>query len=242
MSIKGGQMPADDAMKPFYVLGVNIALQVGSELKTMLSKEELDLCIKGFTDSMTGAAGDEKGKKILVPSIHPSIYPFMLFTSTFNPRKYLELLRTYGPGLNEVLQSRAGAALAGIKSEGDEFISSYLLKNPDAVKTASGMVFHNTGLATDGPKPELTSKVTVHYHGTLTDGTVFDSSKDRGEPITFPLNGVIKGWQEGVGMMSKGGKATLVIPSDLGYGDGGSPPVIPPGATLVFDVELIEVA
>lgn len=213
MSIKGGQLPADDAMKPFYVLGVNIALQVGGELKTMLSKEELDLCIKGFTDSMTGTAGDEK-----------------------------ELLRTYGPGLNEVLQSRAGAALAGIKAEGDEFINSYLLKNPKAIKTPSGMVYHDTGLATDGPKPDLTSKVTVHYHGTLTDGTVFDSSKDRGEPITFPLNGVIKGWQEGVGMMSKGGKATLVIPSDLAYGDGGSPPVIPPGATLVFDVELLEVA
>ncbi len=64
MSIKGGQLPSDDAMKPFYVLGVNIALQVGSELKTMLSKEELDLCIKGFTDSMTGAAGDEKGEEM----------------------------------------------------------------------------------------------------------------------------------------------------------------------------------
>ena len=156
--------------------------------------------------------------------------------------KRLELLRTYGPGLNEVLQSRAGAALAGIKAEGDEFLNSYLLKNPKAIKTPSGMVYHDTGLATDGHKPDLTSKVTVHYHGTLTDGTVFDSSKDRGEPITFPLNGVIKGWQEGVGMMSKGGKATLVIPSDLAYGDGGSPPVIPPGATLVFDVELLEVA
>ena len=104
------------------------------------------------------------------------------------------------------------------------------------------MVFHETGIVTPGPKPGPTSKVTVHYHGTLTDGTVFDSSKQRGEPITFPLNGVIKGWQEGVSMLSKGGKATLVIPSDLAYGDQGSPPVIPPGATLVFDVELIEVA
>ena len=70
MSIKGGQLPADDAMKPFYVLGVNIALQVGGELKTMLSKEELDLCIKGFTDSMTGTAGDEKGEEILLCDIH----------------------------------------------------------------------------------------------------------------------------------------------------------------------------
>jgi FKBP-type peptidyl-prolyl cis-trans isomerase FkpA len=81
----------------------------------------------------------------------------------------------------------------------------------------------------------------VHYHGTLCDGTVFDSSKDRGEPIKFPLSNVIKGWQEGVSMMKEGGKATLVVPPSIGYGDNGSPPVIPPAATLVFEVELIEV-
>jgi FKBP-type peptidyl-prolyl cis-trans isomerase FkpA/FKBP-type peptidyl-prolyl cis-trans isomerase FklB len=87
----------------------------------------------------------------------------------------------------------------------------------------------------------LESTVLVHYHGTLTDGTVFDSSIARGEPIKFPLRNVIKGWQEGVSLMKAGGKATLVCPSAIAYGDAGSPPVIPPGATLVFDVELIEV-
>lgn len=81
----------------------------------------------------------------------------------------------------------------------------------------------------------------MHYHGTLSDGTVFDSSVERGEPLKFPLSNVIAGWQEGVAMMKAGGKATLVVPSDLAYGDSGSPPVIPPGATLRFDVELIEV-
>ena len=81
----------------------------------------------------------------------------------------------------------------------------------------------------------------VHYHGMLTDGTVFDSSVERGEPIKFPLKNVIQGWQEGVAMMKVGGKATLVVPSDIAYGNNGSPPVIMPGATLIFEVELIDV-
>jgi FKBP-type peptidyl-prolyl cis-trans isomerase len=92
-----------------------------------------------------------------------------------------------------------------------------------------------------GASPTLTSTVEVHYHGTLTDGTVFDSSVDRGQTISLPLNGVIKGWQEGVAMMKEGGKATLVVPSDLAYGDQGSGEVIPPGATLKFEVELFKV-
>lgn len=90
-------------------------------------------------------------------------------------------------------------------------------------------------------QPTAESNVLVHYHGTLPDGTVFDSSVDRGEPIKFPLNGVIAGWTEGVGMMKVGGKATLICHSGLAYGDNGSPPVIAPGATLKFDVELLEI-
>ena len=81
----------------------------------------------------------------------------------------------------------------------------------------------------------------VHYHGTTVDGKVFDSSVDRGEPIRFPLKNVIRGWQEGVSMMKVGGKATLICPAEIAYGAAGSPPVIQPGATLVFEVELLEV-
>jgi FKBP-type peptidyl-prolyl cis-trans isomerase len=89
-----------------------------------------------------------------------------------------------------------------------------------------------------GNKPSLTDKVKVHYHGTLIDGKVFDSSVDRGEPIAFPLNGVIQGWQEGVQLMQVGAKYRFFIPHELGYG---SRPAgqIPPYSTLIFDVELL---
>jgi FKBP-type peptidyl-prolyl cis-trans isomerase FkpA/FKBP-type peptidyl-prolyl cis-trans isomerase FklB len=83
--------------------------------------------------------------------------------------------------------------------------------------------------------------VKVHYHGTLTDGTVFDSSVQRKEPATFPLNGVIPCWTEGVQLMKAGGKSRLVCPASLAYGDRGAPPRIRPGATLVFEVELLEI-
>ena len=92
-----------------------------------------------------------------------------------------------------------------------------------------------------GAQPSVDSTVEVHYHGTLIDGTVFDSSVDRGQTIKFPLGSVIKGWTEGLQLMKEGGKATLVIPSDLAYGDAGSGEVIPPGATLKFEVELFKV-
>jgi FKBP-type peptidyl-prolyl cis-trans isomerase len=83
------------------------------------------------------------------------------------------------------------------KSAGADYAASFLLRSPSAVQTASGLIF-NEMLAGVGERPSETATVEVHYHGTLTDGTVFDSSKDRGETIKFPLNGVIKGWQEGV--------------------------------------------
>ncbi len=109
----------------------------------------------------------------------------------------------------------------------------------EPVQTASGLVYYDL-VAGQGDSPAgKSSTVRVHYTGWLTDGTKFDSSVDRGQPISFRLDQVISGWTEGVGSMKVGGKRKLVIPYQLGYGAGGMPPVIPPKATLVFDVELL---
>ncbi|WP_198000756.1 FKBP-type peptidyl-prolyl cis-trans isomerase [Gimesia fumaroli] len=93
----------------------------------------------------------------------------------------------------------------------------------------------------DGSKPGPQDEVTVHYRGTLEDGTEFDSSYKRGQTISFPLGGVIPGWTEGLQLIGEGGEIELIIPSELGYGAAGSPPVIPPNATLHFRVELFKV-
>ncbi|NLB02111.1 MAG: FKBP-type peptidyl-prolyl cis-trans isomerase [Bacteroidales bacterium] len=108
------------------------------------------------------------------------------------------------------------------------------------VTTESGLQYEVL-LAADGPKPKETDRVSVHYHGTLIDGTVFDSSVDRGEPAQFALNGVIPGWTEGIQLMSVGSKYKFYLPAELAYGDNGAGDVIQPGAMLIFEVELLEI-
>lgn len=212
LSLRAGSLPESEDLKPFYALGINVAKQVGGELKGILTKEEISAMLAGFNDSMNSVAEDE-----------------------------MTLLQKYGPLLNELLQARAQDAVGNEKKKGEDYIAAFLLNNLNAIKTPTGLVMLET-LAGTGEMATAASTVLVHYHGTLSDGTVFDSSVNRGEPIRFPLANVIKGWQEGVSMMKVGGKATLVVPADLAYGDSGSPPVIPPGATLQFEVELLEVA
>jgi len=138
-----------------------------------------------------------------------------------------------------LMQARTSARAAEAKKAGEAYAAKVAAES-GAEKTDSGLVYKELTAGT-GDSPAATDRVKVHYRGTLTDGTEFDSSYKRDAPATFPLNGVIKCWTEGVAKMKVGGKAQLVCPSDIAYGDAGRPPTIPPGATLVFEVELLEI-
>ena len=145
-------------------------------------------------------------------------------------------LQEFGPKINPMLQERMKGVQAQAEAEGKAFREK-AAQEEGAVQTASGLIFKELRAGT-GVSPKATDRVKVHYHGSLIDGTVFDSSVERGEPITFALGEVVKGWTEGLQMMKVGGKAKLTIPPELAYGPGGREG-IPPNATLIFEVELL---
>jgi FKBP-type peptidyl-prolyl cis-trans isomerase FkpA len=141
--------------------------------------------------------------------------------------------------IQEFARSRAAAGAVAEKKKSEDFIAQ-AAKAPGVVKTDTGVVYQVLKPGS-GDKPKATDTVKVHYTGSLIDGTVFDSSVQRGQPAEFPLNGVIPCWTQGLQLMQTGEKAKLICPSDLAYGDQGRPPKIPGGATLVFEVELLEI-
>jgi FKBP-type peptidyl-prolyl cis-trans isomerase len=137
-------------------------------------------------------------------------------------------------------QRKVVADLAQKNLEAGKAFLAENAKRDGVVTTDSGLQFEEI-VAGTGKQPAAEDTVKVHYRGTLIDGTEFDSSYSRNEPVSFPLNGVIPGWTEALQMMKEGGKAKLAIPSDLAYGPGGMGNAIGPSSTLVFDVELLEV-
>ncbi|MDF3018781.1 MAG: FKBP-type peptidylprolyl cis-trans isomerase [Steroidobacteraceae bacterium] len=143
------------------------------------------------------------------------------------------------PKIQELQRARMAKAGEKAAAAGVAYLDGKA-KEAGFTKTASGMLINHTTPGT-GASPKAEDEVKVHYEGRLIDGKVFDSSIKRGEPATFPLNGVIACWTEGVQTMKVGGKATFVCPANLAYGPNGSPPTIPPQATLTFDVELLEI-
>jgi FKBP-type peptidyl-prolyl cis-trans isomerase FkpA len=147
-------------------------------------------------------------------------------------------LAEWGPKIDPLVNVRRQRAADRVKTSSVAYLEKAATE-AGAVKTTSGLIYREV-LAGIGASPKASDTVKVHYRGTLTDGKVFDSSYERSEPISFPLGGVIPCWTEGVQRMRVGGKARLVCPSALAYGDGGSPD-IPGGAALIFEIELLEI-
>lgn len=139
------------------------------------------------------------------------------------------------------MKQMAEAAAAAAKNE--KLAQEFLAKNgkQDGVVTLDSGLQYKVIRAGEGATPQEESKVQVHYSGTLLDGTEFDSSYKRGEPASFPVNGVISGWTEALQLMKEGAKWQLVIPSQLAYAERGAPPIIPPNAALIFEVELLKI-
>ncbi len=175
------------------------------------SKAEIDSLIKGLA---TAAAGKES--------------PYDL--------------EKIGPAMDQFMQRKQGAYMAKLKEKGSAETTAFLTevkKKPGVVVLPSGLVYQIEKPG-EGPAPKPNETVKVHYTGTLVNGTEFDSSVKRGEPVEFQLDQVIPGWTEGLQKISKGGKIKLYIPPDLAYGDDGRPG-IPPASTLVFEVELLDI-
>ena len=148
-------------------------------------------------------------------------------------------LEEYGPKVQALAMARQKVKTEADKSAGVAFAAKAAAE-PGAEKLPSGVVFKSIKEGT-GAMPAATDRVKVHYVGTLENGTEFDSSIKRGQPTEFGLNQVVKCWTEGVAKIKVGGKAKLTCPSDTAYGDRGSPPTIPGGATLTFEVELLDI-
>jgi len=157
--------------------------------------------------------------------------------SHLTQEEVLTTLKAYDTKIQEVVQKMQ---IEKVAAESKKYLEDNA-KLDGVTVTDSGLQYSVITKAS-GPKPKANDTVTVHYVGTLTDGTVFDSSIERGEPARFPLERVILGWTEGVQLMSVGEKFKFVIPSELAYGDQGAGDKIPAGATLIFEVELLEIA
>lgn len=194
-----------------YAIGKNL----GGQLKTGEVAVNIDAAIQGLQD--TYSAEGAKMDKVSCEKV----------------------MQTYTVQERQKQFDKNAAMLQPNIEAGKAFLADNATK--EGVKTTETGLQYKVITAGKGAKPAATDKVLVHYEGRLLDGTVFDSSYKRGEPISFPLNQVIPGWTEGVQLMSPGSKYQFYIPQDLAYGPQGSPPTIEGGATLIFDVELLEI-
>lgn len=212
-SLSAAEMAAPKTMqeKVSYIIGVNIGRNFARD-GVEISPEQV---LAGMKDGLSGAKtaiSSEESQQIM---------------AAFQQQMMAK---------QQAAQATAGKAA---KAEGDTFLAANG-KKPGIKTTASGLQYQVVKAGT-GKTPKPTDKVTTHYRGTLINGKQFDSSYDRGQPATFPVNGVIAGWTEALQLMKEGAKWKLFIPSDLAYGERGAGADIPPNSTLIFDIELIKV-
>ncbi|HSN90929.1 MAG TPA: FKBP-type peptidyl-prolyl cis-trans isomerase [Anaeromyxobacteraceae bacterium] len=197
-----------------------LGLSVAKQLEPFsLSAPELEQVLKGIRDGATGKA-------------------------SYDPATMQGSIAELYRARSAAAADRAAAAARKAAGEASAAGAAHLeraARAPGAQRTPSGLVFVSLREGS-GPSPAATDKVKVHYRGTLTDGKEFDSSYARGEPAEFPLNGVVACWTEGLQKMKVGGKARLVCPAAIAYGERGRPPVIPGNAVLTFEVELLAIA
>ncbi len=151
----------------------------------------------------------------------------------------VKILTAYQQEMQQKQAAKAAVAADENKTAGKAYLEENAKKA--GVKTTESGLQYEVMTEGEGKMPTANDRVTVNYRGTLVDGTEFDSSYKRGQPATFGVGGVIAGWTEALQLMKEGGKLRLVIPPELAYGDRGAPPVIGPGSTLVFEVELISI-
>lgn len=205
------QTPESFEQKSSYAVGMDI----GNNIKRMGGDFETEYLLAGLGDVLDGK--------------EPAI----------TTEEATEVMGEFRRVMQEKSDSERQAQAEGNKKAGTEFLAENATKE-GVITTESGLQYMVLEEG-DGPKPTAENTVSVHYRGTLLDGTEFDSSYGRGQPATFPLGGVIPGWTEGVQLMNVGSKYKFFIPSDLAYGDRGAGGTIGPGATLIFEVELLEI-
>lgn len=191
-----------------------VGINMGEYVEQMAVKLDGKLVAAGLTDYLAGA-------------------------SKLDPAEYGEAMKK----LQELMKAAGEKELENVTAANREAEAKFMAENAkaDGVKVTESGLQYKVMEEGNGKKPSLNSKVRVHYTGKLLDGTVFDSSVQRGEPLEFMLTQVIAGWTEGLQLMSEGSKYRLFIPAKLGYGDRGAGQAIPPAAALIFDVELIKV-
>ena len=206
----------NDEQKAAYALGASVGSFASQTLKQQDElgiKLDRELVKRGFIDAL-----DEQVK--------------------LTDEELGSILRSHEERLNTLFREKTEAKMAETRKSGEDFLTENAKK--DGIKVTESGLQYEVVKEGQGAKPTAADTVTVHYTGKLVDGTVFDSSKDRGQPATFPLANVIKGWTEGVALMSEGAEYRLYVPADLAYGnqDIGT---IPAGSVLIFDVELLSI-